>query len=103
MERRELLEFPQCAREARDSDDSWRGVHAGSPSSRYTDIVSVYLVTDIVSIRLEIFMSDEERKTKRERRRPEESEREIIDAAEQFLRARPLSEITVGPLLARTP
>jgi TetR/AcrR family transcriptional regulator, ethionamide resistance regulator len=47
-------------------------------------------------------MSEEERKTKRERRRPEESEREILDAAEQFLRERPLSEITVGELMART-
>ena len=47
-------------------------------------------------------MSDEERKTKRERRRPEESEREILDAAEQFLRERPLSEITVGELMVRT-
>src|SRR5215216_1847166 len=102
MERCELLKFPRCAREARDSDDSRRGVHAGSPSSRYTDTVSVYPITDIVSIRWEIFMSEEARKTKRERRRPEESEREILDAAEQFLRERPLSEITVGELMART-
>src|SRR5215210_1906166 len=47
-------------------------------------------------------MSEEARKTKRERRRPEESEREILDAAEQFLQERPLSEITVGELMART-
>src|SRR5215216_3330122 len=48
------------------------------------------------------FLSEEARKTRRERRRPEESEREILDAAEQFLRERPLSEITVGELMART-
>ena len=47
-------------------------------------------------------MTEGVRKTKRERRRPEESEREILDAAEQFLRERPLSEITVGELMART-
>jgi AcrR family transcriptional regulator len=47
-------------------------------------------------------MSDEVRRPKRERRRPEESEREILDAAEQLLRERPLSEITVGELMART-
>ena len=47
-------------------------------------------------------MSGEVRRSKRERRRPEESEREILDAAEQLLRERPLSEITVGELMART-
>jgi TetR/AcrR family transcriptional regulator, ethionamide resistance regulator len=47
-------------------------------------------------------MSDEVRRPKRERRRPEESEREILDAAEQLLRERPLSEITVSELMART-
>jgi AcrR family transcriptional regulator len=47
-------------------------------------------------------MSDEVRRPKRERRRPEESEREILDAAEQLLRERPLSEITVAELMART-
>jgi TetR/AcrR family transcriptional regulator, ethionamide resistance regulator len=47
-------------------------------------------------------MSDEVRMVRRERRRPEESEREILDAAEQLLRERPLSEITVGELMART-
>jgi TetR/AcrR family transcriptional regulator, ethionamide resistance regulator len=47
-------------------------------------------------------MSDEVRRPKRERRRPEESEREILDAAEQLLRERQLSEITVGDLMART-
>jgi hypothetical protein len=51
MERRELLTFPRCDRDARDGQDSWLGIHAESPSSRYTDTVSVYLVTDIVSIR----------------------------------------------------
>src|SRR5215207_8047753 len=102
MERAELLTFPRCDRDARDGHDSWLGIHAESPSSRYTDTMSVYLVTDIVSTRLEIFLSEEARKTKRERRRPEESEREILDAAEQLLRERPLSEITVGELMART-
>src|SRR5215210_7975235 len=102
MERRELLEYRRCTREARDSEDSWLGVHAESPSSRYTDAVSVNHITDTVSTRLEIFMSDEGRKAKRERRRPEESEREIVDAAEQLLGERPLSEITVGELMART-
>jgi TetR/AcrR family transcriptional regulator, ethionamide resistance regulator len=47
-------------------------------------------------------MSDEMRRPKQERRRPEESEREILDAAEQLLRERPLAEITVGELMART-
>jgi AcrR family transcriptional regulator len=47
-------------------------------------------------------MSDEVRRPKQERHRPEESEREILDAAEQLLRERPLSEITVGQLMART-
>jgi AcrR family transcriptional regulator len=47
-------------------------------------------------------MSDKVRGPKRKRRRPEESEREILDAAEQLLRERPLSEITVGELMART-
>jgi len=47
-------------------------------------------------------MSNEGRKPKRERHRPEESEREILDAAEQLLRERALSEITVGELMART-
>jgi TetR/AcrR family transcriptional regulator, ethionamide resistance regulator len=47
-------------------------------------------------------MSDEERRPKQERHRPEESEREILDAAEQLLRERPLSEITVGELMAPT-
>ena len=47
-------------------------------------------------------MSDEVRRPKRERRRPEESEREILDAAEQLLRERSLSEIAVGELMART-
>jgi AcrR family transcriptional regulator len=55
-----------------------------------------------MSIRWEIFMSDEVRMVRRERRRPEESAREILDAAEQLLRERPLSEITVGELMART-
>ena len=47
-------------------------------------------------------MSDEVRRPKQERHRPEQSEREILDAAEQLLRERPLSEITVGELMART-
>jgi TetR/AcrR family transcriptional regulator, ethionamide resistance regulator len=55
-----------------------------------------------MSMRLEIFMSDAVRRPKRERHRPEESEREILDTAEQLLRERPLSEITVGELMART-
>jgi AcrR family transcriptional regulator len=51
---------------------------------------------------LEIFMSDEVRRPKQKRHRPEESEREILDAAEQLLRERPLSKITVGELMGRT-
>jgi TetR/AcrR family transcriptional regulator, ethionamide resistance regulator len=47
-------------------------------------------------------VSNEVRRPKRERHRPEQSEREILDAAEQLLRERPLSEITVGELMART-
>jgi TetR/AcrR family transcriptional regulator, ethionamide resistance regulator len=47
-------------------------------------------------------MWDEMREPKRKRRKPEESEREILDAAEQLLRERPLSEITVSELMART-
>ncbi len=102
MERRELLEFPWCTREAREGDGSQLGVHAESPFFRYTDTMSVNQITDAVSTRLEIFMSDEVKRPKWERRRPEESEREILDAAEQLLRERPLSEITVGELMART-
>ena len=55
MERRELLTFPRCDRDARDGQDSWLGIHEESPSSRYTDTMSVYLLTDTVSNRLEIF------------------------------------------------
>jgi TetR/AcrR family transcriptional regulator, ethionamide resistance regulator len=47
-------------------------------------------------------MSKEVREPRRKRRKPEESEREILDAAEQLVRERPLSEITVGELMART-
>jgi TetR/AcrR family transcriptional regulator, ethionamide resistance regulator len=47
-------------------------------------------------------VSDEMKGPKRKRRRPEESKREILRAAEQLLRERPLSEVTVGELMART-
>lgn len=39
---------------------------------------------------------------RRRRRSPEEAEREILDAAQAFLRERPFREMTVGELMART-
>jgi AcrR family transcriptional regulator len=41
-------------------------------------------------------------KATRRRRRPEEAEREILDAAEAFLRERPFRELTVDEVMART-
>ena len=38
----------------------------------------------------------------RRRRRPEDAEREILDAATEFLSTRPLSELTIGALMERT-
>jgi AcrR family transcriptional regulator len=38
----------------------------------------------------------------RRRRRPEDAEREILDAAAEFLSRRPLSELTIGALMERT-
>src|SRR5207244_10350837 len=38
----------------------------------------------------------------RRRRRPEEAEREILDAARQLLTERPWSEVTVGAVMGRT-
>jgi TetR/AcrR family transcriptional regulator, ethionamide resistance regulator len=41
-------------------------------------------------------------RTPRRRRSPEEAEREILDAAESFLRERPFRELTVEEVMART-
>ena len=40
--------------------------------------------------------------TKRRRRSPESAEREILDAAESFLRERPFRDLTVDEVMART-
>src|SRR5215218_5154631 len=40
--------------------------------------------------------------TKRRRRSPESAEREILDAAEAFLRERPFRDLTVDEVMART-
>jgi TetR/AcrR family transcriptional regulator, ethionamide resistance regulator len=40
--------------------------------------------------------------TRRRRRSPAEAEREILDAAEQFLRQRPLRELTIDEVMAET-
>ena len=40
--------------------------------------------------------------TKRRRRTPESAEREILDAAESFLRERPFRDLTVDEVMART-
>jgi AcrR family transcriptional regulator len=42
------------------------------------------------------------RTTKRRRRTPESAEREILDAAEAFLRERPFRDLTVDEVMART-
>ena len=42
------------------------------------------------------------RRVPRRRRRPEEAEREILEAAERFLRERPFHELTVDEVMSRT-
>ena len=41
-------------------------------------------------------------RTPRRRRRPEEAEQEILEAAERFLRERPFHELTVDEIMSRT-